>query len=97
MSLKTGTKLRLLAALLLLTSTTLGGRTVPLPAKDAAGCSLESTDGGPGRGGCGDGQGGCYHCFRNDGGDLSECWESADGLTAFCEPEDGGGHQPYVY
>jgi hypothetical protein len=97
MSLKIGTKLRLLAALLLLTSTALSGRISPIAAKDATGCSLEDSDGGPIHGGCDDSGGGCYRCFRNEGGDLSECWETADGTIAFCDPDGGGGHQPYVY
>lgn len=84
MNAKTGTRMRILAALLLLGSTALSGTAGPGSAKRATGCSL--TGGSPGPDGCTGGEDGCYDCLHSDRYGIYECYESPDGATLYCQP-----------
>jgi hypothetical protein len=89
MNITTGTRTRILAVLLLLVATTLGGMTEPRVAKNATGCSLED-ESRPSPRGCLDGSGGCYDCLYSSGGGIIECWETPGGDIGGCQPFDPG-------
>ena len=99
MSLKNGTRFRLLAACLLLTAATLGGTRTGLAGslmtKNSTGCSLEDEQGSATRDGCTGGGEGCYKCLHSTGGGIFVCWENADGTIGGCGP-DGGSGGPYA-
>jgi hypothetical protein len=86
MNLKTGTKIRILAASLLLAATALGGMSGPSPVKNATGCSRSDHGGLPTAGGCEYGGDGCYDCIYSDRYGYKRCYEYPDGSIAGCEP-----------
>jgi hypothetical protein len=59
---KTGTRTRILAILLLLGATSLSGVTVPRTDKNAIGCQRSEVGGTPTPRGCDGGGDGCYVC-----------------------------------
>jgi hypothetical protein len=95
MSLKTGTKLRILAALLLMVAASaLSGYTGPSSPKNAVGCSMRDSTGEATSTGCDFGGDGCWECGHSDGGGTYTCWENADGTIGGCSPDGSGG--PYL-
>ncbi len=95
MILRAGTKVRILATLLLLTATALGGTPSPPGTKNNVGCSLETTEGRPARKECVDGVDSCYDCLYSDAAGIVECWETADGLSSYCVPYNPDDGNPY--
>jgi hypothetical protein len=94
MNVKTGTKLRILATLLLVVvATALGGSTGPGSPKNAVGCSLIDSTGAAMDDTCGSGGDGCWECGHSTGGGTFTCWENADGTIGGCLPDGSGG--PY--
>jgi hypothetical protein len=86
MSIRTGTWIRILATLLLLAATSLGGTTVPGVAKGATGCSF-TPDSSPTSTTCLSGGDGCYDCLYTTRYGWYECWENGDGsFIAGCSP-----------
>jgi hypothetical protein len=96
MSLKTGTKLRIFAALLLMVAArALSGYMGPSSPKNAVGCSIKDSTGEATANGCGSGGDGCWECGHSDGGGGTyTCWENADGTIGGCLPDGSGG--PYA-
>lgn len=91
---KAATWIRIFVTVALLAATAQAGRTSPGQTKDASGCSYVP-DTKPTRGACGQGLGGCYECYYNDGGLLTDCWENSDGTIRYCSP-GGGSSGPYT-
>lgn len=87
---KTGTKIRTLVTLLLLAaSPSLRGTPQPVPTKNVGCTRANDLRGNPTQNGCGEGGDGCYDCLYTSGaGGLIECWESPDGLTSYCAPDN---------
>jgi hypothetical protein len=84
MSLTRGTKIRMIAVLLLSTATALSGMVAPYSTK-GIGCSLED-DSKPTARGCLAGSAECYDCLHSDSAGIVECYEYPTGEIAGCEP-----------
>jgi hypothetical protein len=94
MNVRTGTKLRILATLLLVVAATaLGGSTGPGTPKNAVGCSLIDSTYMATDGSCQYGGDGCWECQHSTGGGTFTCWENSDGTIGGCSPDGSGG--PY--
>lgn len=89
MPLTRGTKIRILAVLLLSAATALSGRAQPYGTKNATGCSLED-ESRPSARGCIAGAAECYDCLHSDSAGIVECYEYPSGEIAGCEPFGGG-------
>jgi hypothetical protein len=83
---KLGTKVRILAALLLLAAAALSGTSAPGLTKNATGCWRSETGGSPGLSGCQGGGDGCYVCLHSDRYGIYHCFESPDGEIIYCAP-----------
>ena len=86
MSVRTGTRIRLLATLLLLAATALSGKAASIVDKNATGCSLYP-DSSPSNNGCRPGGDGCYDCLYSNQYGWYECYENLDGsIIGACNP-----------